>query len=86
MFPIAIMSQLPQTGNVSNNYINLVRILSVFRSHDLILWNFSYMQTETLIKTKQSQCDYLHGVSNIGVSFFILFLLPVENGLTKLSS
>lgn len=51
------MSQLPQTGHVSNNYINLVETLSVFGSHDLVLLNFSYMQTETLIKTKQPQCD-----------------------------
>lgn len=37
MFPIAIMSQLPQTGNITNNYIDLVKTLSVFGSCDLIL-------------------------------------------------
>lgn len=39
MVPIAIMSQLPQTDNVSNKYFDLVKTLNVFGSHDL--WNFS---------------------------------------------
>ena len=37
MFPVAIMSQLSPTGNMSNNCIDLVKTLSVFGSHDLIL-------------------------------------------------
>lgn len=35
--PIAIMSQLPQTGNGSEKYINLVKSMNVFVSHGLIL-------------------------------------------------
>lgn len=35
--PTAIMSQLPQTGNVTEKYINLVKSMNVFVSHGLIL-------------------------------------------------
>lgn len=37
MTPTAIMSRLPQTGNVTEKYINLVKSMNVFVSHGLIL-------------------------------------------------